>query len=192
MTTLRKKKTPTKRDNNLNRELALTLVPKTPIGAIWVVASPKGLVSVTLEQPQNQLLQLANYKDLTELKKQKKLSTAQQHLLKSAQQLAEYFQNKRQQFDLNLDLSGTDFQVAVWKKLLTLPFSKSLTYSDLALKVKRPRAQRAVGSAVGKNPLLIIVPCHRVLASKGKLGGFSGGLDVKRALLKLENISYSN
>lgn len=102
-------------------------------------------------------------------------------------QLAEYFAGKRQRFDLALDLQGTAFQQQVWQALLAIPYGQCCSYGDLAAAIKRPKAMRAVGAANGRNPLPIIVPCHRVVAANGKLSGYFGGEDVKRQLLALEN-----
>lgn len=106
-------------------------------------------------------------------------------------QLEEYFTKRRRQFDLPLDWQyGTPFQQEVWTALLAIPYGDSSSYGEIARRIGRPQAVRAVGSAIGKNPLSIIVPCHRVLTSTGNLGGYSGGLDMKRALLELENFSW--
>ncbi len=107
-------------------------------------------------------------------------------------QLEEYFQGKKQKFSCNIDLSsGTDFQKKVWKTLSKIPYGKSLSYSEVAQKMGHPGAARAVGGACGKNPVPIIIPCHRVLGTKGDLGGFSSGLSLKQTLLKLENIPFN-
>lgn len=100
-------------------------------------------------------------------------------------QLKEYFTGNRTEFELPLGPSGTDFQKSVWAELVKIPFGKTITYSSLARAVNRPKAARAVGNAVGKNPLLIVIPCHRVVAAAG-LGGFSAGLETKKILLKHE------
>jgi methylated-DNA-[protein]-cysteine S-methyltransferase len=105
---------------------------------------------------------------------------------KAIDQLRAYFNGKLQQFDLELDFNGTDFQQAVWKELLKIPYGKLSNYQTIASNIGRPKAVRAVGNAIGKNPICIITPCHRVIASNGTLGGFSGGLDNKRVLLQLE------
>lgn len=111
-------------------------------------------------------------------------------LCEAAAQLAAYFSGQRQRFDLPLDLSaGTDFQQAVWKALLALDWGQSGSYSQIAQTMGRPRAVRAVGAAVGRNPISLIVPCHRVLGSTGHLTGYAGGLWRKQALLKLEGHS---
>jgi len=104
----------------------------------------------------------------------------------AAAQLAEYFAGRRTRFDFPLDLRGTPFQRAVWDCLLGIPFGETRTYGWVAQAVGRPRAARAVGQAVGRNPVAIVVPCHRIVASGGRLGGYTGGLHIKRYLLRLE------
>jgi methylated-DNA-[protein]-cysteine S-methyltransferase len=110
------------------------------------------------------------------------------HLLKeAARQLQAYWAGERKGFDLPLDMTwDTPFQQAVWRQLLTIPYGHTCTYADVARAIGKPLAVRAVGTAIGRNPLSVIVPCHRVLGSNGQLGGYSGGLDRKRALLALE------
>jgi methylated-DNA-[protein]-cysteine S-methyltransferase len=110
-------------------------------------------------------------------------------LMKAASQLNEYFQGRRREFDLPLDLHGTEFQCGVWRALLKIHTGKTQSYGDIARAVDSPQGVRAVGSAVGKNPLSVIVPCHRVMGSDGSLTGYAGGLDRKRALLKLEGVA---
>ena len=105
-------------------------------------------------------------------------------------QLEEYFAGVRQNFDLPLDPGGTDFQRRVWRALLDIPYGKAISYRELAQQVDRPKGFQAVGQANGKNPLPILIPCHRVIAADGTLGGYSGGLDRKRFLLDLEGIPY--
>ena len=107
-------------------------------------------------------------------------------LARSVSQLDEYFAGKRMEFDLPLDVQGTEFQKSVWKALAKIPYGKTASYRDIAKKVKNEKAVRAVGTANGKNPLCIIIPCHRVIASNGTLGGYSGGLPLKTQLLALE------
>ena len=106
-------------------------------------------------------------------------------------QIVEYLLSAREKFELPLDLSsGTEFQRAVWRRLGKQRFGQPTSYAELAEAVGRPGATRAVGNAVGANPLPIVIPCHRVLATGGKLGGFSGGLQRKRQLLKIEGIGW--
>ena len=105
---------------------------------------------------------------------------------KVKQQLSEYFAQQRTTFDIALDLKGTDFQQQVWAQLLTIPSGETSTYAQIAKTLDRPKAVRAVGAANGKNPISIIVPCHRVIGSNGKLTGYAGGLERKQWLLEHE------
>jgi methylated-DNA-[protein]-cysteine S-methyltransferase len=107
-------------------------------------------------------------------------------LAEAARQLASYFAGRLRVFDLPLAPRGTPFQVAVWDALRTIPYGETWSYADLARQIGRPIAVRAVGAANGQNPLPIVVPCHRVIGSNGRLVGFGGGLDMKRALLDIE------
>jgi methylated-DNA-[protein]-cysteine S-methyltransferase len=106
-----------------------------------------------------------------------------------AAQLAEYFGGERRTFDLRLAPRGTPFQLATWRALSAIPYGETISYEELARRVGRPSASRAVGAANGANPLPIVVPCHRVIGKNGSLTGFGGGLDTKRALLALEGAS---
>ena len=111
---------------------------------------------------------------------------------KAASQLGEYFAGKRKSFELPLKFSGTKFQEQIWKEIAKVPFGETATYKDLATRIGKPQASRAVGGAVGANPIGIIVGCHRILGSSGKLTGYSGGSGVptKKQLLDLEGIIY--
>lgn len=103
-------------------------------------------------------------------------------------QLLEYFEGKRKTFDKLdlLDPKGTDFQKSVWQALLKIPYGKTSSYKEIAKNIDNPRATQAVGTAIGKNPFLIIIPCHRVIKADGSLGGFAYGREIKRKLLKIE------
>lgn len=101
-------------------------------------------------------------------------------------QLEEYFAGKRREFDLKIELDGTPFQKEVWKKLLEIPFGETRTYAQIARQLGNPSACRAVGRANGLNKIAIVVPCHRVIGTSGKLVGFAGGLDAKELLLGIE------
>jgi len=105
---------------------------------------------------------------------------------KAAAQLKEYFAGKRAEFDLPLDPAGTEFQRAVWRALQTIPFGETCSYGDIALQIGNPKACRAVGMANNRNPIAIIIPCHRVIGRDGSLTGYGGGLDIKQYLLDLE------
>ncbi|MDU6341442.1 MAG: methylated-DNA--[protein]-cysteine S-methyltransferase [Clostridium sp.] len=102
-------------------------------------------------------------------------------------QLQEYFEGKRKEFDLNIKfIKGTEFQISVWKALSNISYGEKITYKSIAEKINNPKAVRAVGGANNKNPIAIIIPCHRVVGSNGKMVGYAGGIDKKEYLLKLE------
>lgn len=105
---------------------------------------------------------------------------------KTALQLEEYFDGKRKEFDISIKLIGTEFQKKVWNELLKIPYGETVSYKDIAINTGSPKACRAVGMANHNNPVLIIVPCHRVINENKKLGGYALGLDLKRRLLELE------
>jgi methylated-DNA-[protein]-cysteine S-methyltransferase len=149
----------------------------SPIGALYLVASPQGLQGIYWE------------KQSAKLVKSLDRSRAEERILDDAgRQLTEYFEGRRKSFDIPLDVEGTVFQRQVWQELSRIPFGKTVSYSDVAKKIKNPRAVRAVGSANGKNPVCIIVPCHRVIAANGTIGGYAGGIGIKQQLLKLEGL----
>lgn len=107
-------------------------------------------------------------------------------LAAARRQIGEYEAGRRKAFDLPLELSGTDFQRRVWRQLLDIRYGQTCSYADVARRAGSPRAVRAVGGAIGRNPVSVVVPCHRVVGSDGSLTGYTGGLDRKRALLRHE------
>lgn len=107
-------------------------------------------------------------------------------LILAAKQLREYFEGSRRRFDLPLNPAGSEFQLDVWKKLLAIPYGETESYGAVAGALGRPKAARAVGGAAHRNPLAVVIPCHRVVGADGSLTGFAGGLAVKRELLELE------
>ncbi|WP_413520511.1 methylated-DNA--[protein]-cysteine S-methyltransferase [Psychrobacter glacincola] len=118
-----------------------------------------------------------------------KTNSAQTLLIEAIKQLDEYFKGERENFDLPLDVSlGTEFQQQVWRALQDIKHGEAISYATLAQRVGNPKGYRAVANANGKNPFSIIIPCHRVIASDGKLGGYTGGLDKKEYLLALEGV----
>lgn len=144
---------------------------RTLIGEIYIVASEKGVKGIYWDQQPPPLTRKPDGV-----------------LAKAVKQLEEYFRGERKTFDVPLDVSeGTAFQQKVWKALSTIPYGKTVSYQAIARKIKNDKAVRAVGSANGKNPVSIIVPCHRVIAADGTIGGYGGGLPAKRKLLELEN-----
>ena len=149
---------------------------RSPVGKLKLVAIDKGLVAILWENEKSGRV------PLSELQKNDRHPI----LLKTEQQLNEYFAGQRKQFSIALDMRGTRFQKNVWDALLAIPFGETRSYGQLAKQLGNPKASRAVGAANGRNPLSIIVPCHRVIGSSGKLTGFAGGLEVKAHLLSLE------
>lgn len=112
-------------------------------------------------------------------------------LAETIKQLKEYKDGQRQFFDIPLDIStGTPFQQKVWQALRQIPYGQTISYAQLALQVDNPKGFRAVAQANGRNPLSLIIPCHRVIASDGKLGGYTGGIEIKQTLLDIEQASY--
>jgi methylated-DNA-[protein]-cysteine S-methyltransferase len=159
--------------------IATTLVSKSmpsPVGELKLVASDKGLVAVLWPNDNPRRVRL----DATVADEQHPV------LVETERQLREYFDGARNHFTVPLDMRGTRFQKDVWNALLAIPFGDTRTYRQLAGQLGNPAATRAVGAANGRNPVSIIVPCHRVIGSSGKLTGFAGGLAVKARLLQLE------
>ena len=149
---------------------------KTPVGVLKLIASDRGLAAILWENDDPKRVRLT---PLTEDKNHPVL-------LETERQLAEYFAGRLKNFSLKFDPMGTEFQKEVWNALSTIPFGETRSYAQIAKQVGRPKAVRAVGAANGKNPISIIVPCHRVIGSNGKLTGFAGGLETKEVLLNLE------
>jgi methylated-DNA-[protein]-cysteine S-methyltransferase len=148
----------------------------SPVGKLELVAGGEGLAAILWEKDDPKRVRL------------RERSEGEDHpvLLETERQLDEYFAGVRADFTVRLDLAGTQFQKAVWQALLTIPFGETRTYADIARQIGHPRAYRAMGAANGRNPVSIIVPCHRAIGSDGKLHGFAGGLEAKRYLLALE------
>ncbi|MHA1185956.1 MAG: methylated-DNA--[protein]-cysteine S-methyltransferase [Candidatus Heimdallarchaeota archaeon] len=120
------------------------------------------------------------------VEQEKSSTTKPTILLESLKQLKEYFNGNRVKFDLKLRLNGTVFQNVVWKALQTVPYGKTISYKELAKKIEHETANRAVGSANGQNPISIIIPCHRIIGSDGKLRGYGAGIEKKKWLLEFE------
>jgi len=163
----------------MTKEKSTTCFHKTmesPVGKLKLVASDRGLTAILWENDDPKRVRL---KPLTENKEHPVL-------LETERQLNEYFAGKRKRFSLNCDCPGTAFQKDVWQALATIPFGETRSYAQIARQIGRPKAARAVGAANGKNPISIVVPCHRVIGSNGKLTGFAGGLETKTSLLRME------
>lgn len=144
----------------------MTSYYESPIGLIRIVSSGKGIISLVFDDEAHGIELRAGEKKLPVII-----------------QLDEYFSGKRKEFDMPLDLDGTDFQKRVWNELLKIPYGRTITYKELAIRLGDLKAIRAAGTANGANPVSIIVPCHRVIGSDGSLTGYAGGLWRKKWLL---------
>ena len=149
----------------------------SPVGQLQLIGSDKGLAAVLWENDNPRRVRVrADVED-----------NGHPVLVEAERQLNEYFAGERESFSLKLDPIGTKFQNDVWQALLRIPFGETRSYGQLAKELGNARATRAVGAANGRNPISIVVPCHRVIGSSGKLTGFAGGLETKAHLLQLEN-----
>lgn len=157
-----------------------------PTMNLYIAASDKGLVYVGTEHSSFEKLEQYCRKLYPDCK----IIHDEKFIQPYASQFIEYLNGKRKQFTLPFDLHGTPFQRKVWEALCSIPYGKTAAYSDVAMRIGKPEAVRAVGGAIGANPLPIIIPCHRVIGKNGKLTGYSGGLDVKEKVLSLESAFY--
>jgi methylated-DNA-[protein]-cysteine S-methyltransferase len=150
---------------------------ESPLGPLLIAASDRGLRGVYFEQHQH-------------FDGKQDWQHAADHVLlnAAAHQFDEYFARRRTSFDLPLDIIGTAFQLAVWQELMKIPFGQTASYAQQAQRIGNPKAVRAVGAANGRNPVSIVVPCHRVIGTNGSATGYAGGLERKRYLLALEQI----
>ena len=147
----------------------------SPVGRLFLAATAKGLARLEFEA---RIMKL----DARTIQ----LYESRQALAPYLRELDEYFAGKRSVFTVPLDLRGTDFQLRCWRALLDIPYGETRTYGDIARAIGHPQAFRAVGMSNNRNPVAIVVPCHRVVASGGSLCGYGGGLGIKRKLLDLE------
>jgi len=151
---------------------------KSPIGDLMLVADVSAVTG----------LYFADCDHIPPASKQWILNAQHPVLQQATEQLQEYFAGRRKAFSVPLRLEGTDFQQRVWRQIALIPHGETITYSDLALRAGAPQAIRAAGTTTGRNPVSIIIPCHRVMGKNGSLCGFAGGLERKRHLLELENV----
>jgi len=152
----------------------------SPVGPLYLAATDAGLTHL-LFSPQAQRVPAAAAA----------LGTGGEILREAEQQLADYFAGRRRSFELPLAPSGTEFQLATWRELGRIPYGTTLSYREVAHRLGKPQAVRAVGAANGANRISIIVPCHRVIGSDGSLVGYGGGLAIKRRLLALEGVQLA-
>jgi methylated-DNA-[protein]-cysteine S-methyltransferase len=149
---------------------------KSPVGQLTLVGSDAGLAAVLWQDEDPSRVRLGPMNE----------NASHPVLIQAQQQLEEYFAGKRRKFSIKLDPAGTEFQNKVWNALRTIPFGETRSYGQIAEQIGSGKAVRAVGAANGRNPLSIIVPCHRVIGADGTLTGFAGGLKIKEQLLALE------
>ena len=159
-----------------NKNYVYKFMPSV-LGKLKLIASDDGLAAILWENDKPTRVRLGV---LTEDKKHP-------ILLQAERELAEYLDGKRKEFSVKFDPAGTAFQSKVWKALKKIPFGETCSYSAIAKKIGNVNAVRAVGAAIGRNPISVMVPCHRVIGSSGDLTGFAGGLKAKKFLLELEN-----
>ena len=158
-----------------------TTVIETPVGDMRAAATDRGLCALLFP---NQEMKWPEREGGAK---------ARAHLAATRKALREYFTGRRAAFaDIPLDMHGTDFQRSVWSALLTIPFGETRSYGDIARQIGNPNAVRAVGLANGRNPVPVIVPCHRVIGANGKLTGFGGGIETKQWLLRHEGAPHAS
>jgi O-6-methylguanine DNA methyltransferase len=168
-------------------EVLHSTILNAPIGPLFLAASPTGLVALEFDArlPGQQTIR-PNPRDLRAERQRITFEESADAMVPYVRELEEYFGGHRRAFTFPLDLRGTDFQKACWHALLAIPYGETRTYADIARAIAKPQAFRAVGMANNRNPVAIVVPCHRVIASDGTLCGYGGGLPIKRKLLQLE------
>jgi O-6-methylguanine DNA methyltransferase len=160
---------------------------KSMVGPLFLASSARGLVALEFDArlPEQQTIR-PNPRDLRAESNRVRFEDSADALREYIRELDEYFAGKRREFSFALDLRGTDFQIACWRALIAIPYGETRSYADIARAVGKPKGFRAVGMANNRNPIAIVVPCHRVIASDGTLCGYGGGVDIKRKLLELE------
>ena len=165
------------------KEIINTTTFSTPLGEMFAAASKKGIVMLTFFTP----FYIEAKIEVLKKTLNAEVIPANNEIFKALKiQLNEYFEKERTTFEIPLQLIGSPFQVKCWKELLNIPYGKTISYKEQAIKIGNEKAFRAVANANGQNMIDIIVPCHRVIANNGKLSGYTGGVEKKEFLLKLE------
>lgn len=165
--------------------MAESCLYNSPIGVLKISENDGKITNLCLHQREGVLLPGIDQ----QRKQQQEQQICERHselLQEACLQLDEYFQGKRRQFDLPLGYKGTDFQESVWRELQNIPYGETRSYEDIAVKIGNPKAVRAVGQANNRNPILLLIPCHRVIHKSGDISGFACGIETKRYLLELE------
>lgn len=180
-----------KMKGDLRRKIARIFRPKiyvkgidTPLGNMLAASTKKGICMLLFDECK---LQGRNFGKNVDVNKYKILNEENRIIKKLKRELSEYFAGKRKEFSVKLDLYGTDFQKKVWNKLREIPYGNTISYREEALMLNRPKSFKAIAYANGKNPVLILIPCHRVINSDGSLGRYSMGDKRKEAILRFEN-----
>jgi len=158
-------------------EAGASTVVDSPVGRLYLAATDEGLTHILFVAQMDHEPQAVPG-----------AGAAARIVRETARQLADYFAGRRRDFDVPLAPAGTEFQRAAWKALAEVPYGETISYAELAQRMERPRAIRAVGAANGANPIPIILPCHRIIGADGTLTGYGGGLETKRRLLSLEGV----
>lgn len=177
------------KSENTGADSYYTMMP-SPFGDVTIQANAQGLLGVWFATYTTKPEDLGDYIECDQLNEKgsqnSKVENGKLVLARALHQLKRYFDGELTHFDLPLAAKGTDFQQQVWHTLTTIPYGATWSYQDIANAIGNPKAVRAVGLANGKNPISIIVPCHRVIGKNGKLTGYAGGVECKQGLLKLE------
>jgi O-6-methylguanine DNA methyltransferase len=149
-----------------------------------IAKNEKGVCEISISSKEKEFVRLLKqkYNDEAEFSAPK--------LAREVKQIQEYFEGKRKKFTMKLFMKGTDFQKKVWKAIAEIGYGKTKSYFDIAKSIKNINALRAVGTACGKNPLPIVIPCHRVISKNGGIGGFGGGIPLKKKILKIEKVRF--
>lgn len=170
----------------MHYEIIYTAVFDSPVGAFHVASTEGSLAYVQLPHANGRGFSGWQHRCMPEAEVRAGFAPNRAAI----KQILDYLDGKRRSFELEIDLRGTPFQLDVWNALRDIPFGETRTYTEIACAIGRPRAVRAVGAANGANPLSLVVPCHRVVASGGRLGGYGGGLPLKKKLLAMESASH--
>ena len=165
-----------KTHRSVNRARAATVID-SPVGRLYLAATDEGLTHILFVAKMDR-----------EPEAVPGAGEAARIVRETERQLGDYFAGRRREFDVPLAPAGTEFQQAAWKALAEVPYGITISYAELARRMDRPRAVRAVGAANGANPIPIILPCHRIIGADGTLTGYGGGLDTKKRLLSLEGV----
>jgi methylated-DNA-[protein]-cysteine S-methyltransferase len=168
---------------------------ESPIGTLLAAVSEQGLCTIEFTADEMGMSQLKAWSTRWTpgiIPERIEQPGSLEQLSRTIEQLEEYFNGTRQSFDLKLDLRGTPFQLKVWQQLQRIPYGTVCSYKDIAIRIGQPKAVRAVGGANNRNPIPIIVPCHRVIGAGGALVGFGGGVDTKEKLLHIESTPWQH